>query len=291
MADEDATDSGQQVEEAEGTEETDGAEVSIEPAEVAADAAAIHTEHCGDVSLRDVRKAAGAVAAAAPMWGRLDQTYRDHGHSYLLYWRGLFAECIGQPDRAVEDLVRYVDETQDDAGSRAMVAQARARIRRLGRGTTRTQTPTRTQARTRAKPRTQAKPRTRKTPNRPGPPGKGAAIAAGIIAGVGMSGASAGFGVASANAWSNALHLAETDLYANPHSPAQVSATVAIGDQLAAESQATGSLAVLIGAGAVAAFITTAIASRQGKRAQVAWGIAPSHPRNPGLTLQLVGHW
>ncbi len=105
-------------------------------ADASADAAAlayeVHSEHCADVAAAATStKTAEQTAIVTDAWSRVIGVYESSGRSYLLYWRGLLAQCLGQEERAGQDLQLFVALEQYDQRFGSLVKDARRRLRRL----------------------------------------------------------------------------------------------------------------------------------------------------------------
>lgn len=105
-------------------------------ADPAADAAAlaygVHTEHCADVAAAATSsRTAEQTAIVTDAWSNLISTYEQTGRTYLLYWRGLLAQCLGQEERAAQDLQLFVALEQYDQRFESLVKDARRRLRRM----------------------------------------------------------------------------------------------------------------------------------------------------------------
>ncbi len=104
-----------------------------EPAFVAADAYDIHQTHCASVAGGSTQAAAESMAEVTEVWQRVIGAYEASGRTYLLYWRGVLGECLGQKERAAQDLRLFIDLEQfgsDDI--EPLVRDARTRLRRMG---------------------------------------------------------------------------------------------------------------------------------------------------------------
>lgn len=104
-----------------------------EPALVAADAYDVHQAHCASVAGGSTQAAAESMAEVTEVWQRVIGAYEATGRTYLLYWRGVLGECLGQAERAGTDLRLFVDLEQfgsDDI--EPLVRDARTRLRRMG---------------------------------------------------------------------------------------------------------------------------------------------------------------
>ena len=105
-------------------------------ADAAGDAAAlaweVHTEHCADVAAAATStRTAEQTAIVTDAWSNIISTYENTGRTYLLYWRGLLAQCLGQEERAGQDLQLFVALEQYDQRFESLVKDARRRLRRM----------------------------------------------------------------------------------------------------------------------------------------------------------------
>jgi hypothetical protein len=105
-------------------------------ADDSADAAAlaydVHTEHCADVAAAATStKTAEQTALVTDAWSTLIRVYETSGRTYLLYWRGLLAQCLGQEERGAEDLQLFVALEQHDQRFSSLVKDAKRRLRRM----------------------------------------------------------------------------------------------------------------------------------------------------------------
>ena len=48
-----------------------------------------------------------SIATVGEVWARLSEQYEKSGESYLLYWRGVLAQCMDQEDRALCGLAAF----------------------------------------------------------------------------------------------------------------------------------------------------------------------------------------
>jgi len=106
-------------------------------AEEARDAAVradqVNQEHCADLYSERVERAASAMVAVADVWRHVDAVYRRTGEPYLLYWRGVLAQCLRRDEAATEDLQSFAASQTGSAIFDTMARDARARLRRLAR--------------------------------------------------------------------------------------------------------------------------------------------------------------
>ncbi|MCP4871420.1 MAG: hypothetical protein GY898_22140 [Proteobacteria bacterium] len=122
-----------------------------EPAIAAADAYDVHQAHCASVAGGSTQAAAESMAEVTEVWQRVITAYEASGRTYLLYWRGVLGECLGQAERAATDLRLFIDLEQfgsDDM--EPLVQDARTRLRRMGVDVDRPSDDELTEARTKA---------------------------------------------------------------------------------------------------------------------------------------------
>ena len=92
----------------------------------------VNQQHCASLDTRQVDRAASATVAVAEAWGRVDEVYEQTGADYLLYWRGVLAQCLGRDEAALADLTAFVQGQEGSTQFSSMVKLARTRVRRLG---------------------------------------------------------------------------------------------------------------------------------------------------------------
>lgn len=107
---------------------------ALEPAaEAAARANEVNQTYCGDAYSLDVTLAADSTMRVAETWSQVDHVYQDTSVPYLLFWRGVLAQCLGRPENAYEDLEAFIETQEQEGGYADLVRQAKVRLRRLGR--------------------------------------------------------------------------------------------------------------------------------------------------------------
>ncbi len=99
--------------------------------EVAQKADEVQAEHCPKLEADRISLAARSMAAVSATWAEVDEVYRARGTSYLLYWRGVLAQCLNQDDHAREDLRAFVAAAGDVAQLQGFVQDAERRLRRF----------------------------------------------------------------------------------------------------------------------------------------------------------------
>ena len=113
-------------------EETSDIEI-LDPVEAAAKANEVNQIHCGDAYSADIKLAAYSTGEVAETWSQVDDSYNLSKAPYLLFWRGVLAQCINRPDAAMKDLQDFVDLQEEKGGFEDLVRQARVRLKRLGK--------------------------------------------------------------------------------------------------------------------------------------------------------------
>ncbi len=101
----------------------------VEAAELAF---ATHQSHCPDLAAGDTGVAAEALVEVGEVWAEVDRTYAMDPEPFLLYWRGVLAQCLGQETRAVDDLRGFYRTHRDDADLANLSKDARRRLALLG---------------------------------------------------------------------------------------------------------------------------------------------------------------
>jgi hypothetical protein len=107
-----------------------------ETAMLAARAWEVHQAQCAEVAAGSDAAAADSMVEVTEVWREIISTYEKTGASFLLYWRGVLAQCLGQPERAAEDLQLFVALEQLEEAFMPQVRDARTRLRRMGISTT-----------------------------------------------------------------------------------------------------------------------------------------------------------
>ena len=107
---------------------------SSNPAATAQAAAEIVDLHCAEVAGGQATESAEALTAVTPVLAQVSRAHDATGETYLLYWRGVLGACVGQEERAIADLGLFIEGVEGDAAYAAQLKDARARLRRLTRG-------------------------------------------------------------------------------------------------------------------------------------------------------------
>ncbi len=111
-----------------------GAEASED---VALHASQVHEDRCRTVAGGSAIAAGRALGDVSEAWVAVSEAFAEDPRAYLLYWRGVLAQCLSQETKAEADLDRFV-RWYSEAGARArstyssLDEDARRRLRRLG---------------------------------------------------------------------------------------------------------------------------------------------------------------
>lgn len=101
--------------------------------EAAARANEVNQTYCGDAYSRDISLAADSTMRVADAWREVSEIYEETEVPYLLFWRGVLAQCLGRPGNAYDDLDSFVESQETTRAYADLVRQAKVRLRRLGR--------------------------------------------------------------------------------------------------------------------------------------------------------------
>jgi hypothetical protein len=231
--------------------------------DVAARASQVHAQYCAEVaSTSDEGTAARGIVEVGEVWAEVAEVHAATGASWLLYWRGVLAQCIGQDERAAEALIGFVESSPEADGMNTMDRDARKRLSWLKPDY--------------EPPQPVKPPRTPPTPEERARAGR---IAGGLVLALGAAGAGAGSGFGFLSL--SGTHLTLTTA---THSTANVEGLLDQGD---------GQMAVGIGlaAGAtVAAIASIATFVSAGKEPHVEAGLS-AVPLDGGVALVLGGRW
>jgi lysophospholipase L1-like esterase len=93
----------------------------------------IHQQWCADAAGDSTTTAANALAAVGPVYAKVSEVLDQVGDPLLLYWRGVLATCMGQGERAIDDLEAFADHANADASYPGLLQDARRRITRARR--------------------------------------------------------------------------------------------------------------------------------------------------------------
>jgi len=97
-------------------------------------------EYCAEIYGGDVGGAVAGYKEGSTIWGLLNNAIEADPQPVLLYWSGLMAQCLGQEDRAVTDLRRFLGDFEEggalegDTAFGTMRKDAEKRLKRLDGG-------------------------------------------------------------------------------------------------------------------------------------------------------------
>ncbi len=231
-------------------EEDSSEEASPEDDEATAQALAMEAlnvkdEHCADVAGGQAELAAQSIGAVSDVWGRISAHLGKSKKVYLLYWRGVLAQCLSQEERALEDLQNFLAEREDSSLYAQQVADAKKRISQISRRTG-----------------------TRRSVSRARPPADPGPVL-GVLLGGGLAAGAVASGIGAAVQWQAALAHAEA-LYPAKLSGETLETAYAQGQALATESGVLTGVAIGCGVGSALSFALTALASSSpGATAQI----------------------
>ena len=228
--------------------------------EVAAKAQQAHDEHCADVASAGAESdAARATVEVGEVWAEVAEVYDATGATWLLYWRGLLAQCIGQEERAADALVEFIESDPTTEGLTAMANDARKRLKRL-------------------RPDYEP-PKPQRLPPTPEQRRHGGQVGAGVVLGLGAAGAGVGSGLGFVQ-----LSATHTTLTTARHSTAEVEGLLDQGD-----AQLAAGIGLAVGAG-VAVVASIGVLARAARRPKVEVAVLAA-PMDGGVALGVGGRW
>lgn len=111
--------------------------------DLAVRASEVHALDCAKAQGVDIAAAVEGLGKVASVWAELDAALQgsETPQPYLLYWRGLLAQCLGRDGEAVSDLqgflqaAEFLGAVDDDrqSGLAGMTKDAQRRVRQLNR--------------------------------------------------------------------------------------------------------------------------------------------------------------
>ncbi len=100
--------------------------------DAAMDADSANQDLCANLYSKKVDIAAESLAKVAEVWQRVSEQYDRDKAPYLLFWRGVLAQCLGRNDAAITDLEEFSKSQAESTMFVDLVRQGKARLRRLG---------------------------------------------------------------------------------------------------------------------------------------------------------------
>jgi hypothetical protein len=210
--------------------------------------------HCAHVEQRDVTLAAESSTTVSQAWADISRGMETSNEDYLLYWRGVLEQCLGQDEKASDDLLQFIE--QADGGTlRQQVRDAERRLKALAG----------------------------KAPAaRPPPRGLGGfVIGATLLGGAGATAGLAGW------QWSLAQDVAQ-EMADGEHIGWETQLWVDDGTTAAQTSNALTATTVGLGAGGVAAVIVGVAIQAGGGSVAVVPMVAPT---DRGWVVSIGGRW
>ena len=228
--------------------------------EVAAKAQKVHEEYCAKVAGAGAEgDAARATVEVGEVWAAVADVHEATGATWLLYWRGLLAQCIGQEERAADALVKFLESDPTSEGLAAMARDARKRLGRLRPD--------------------YVVPKLKRSPPTPEQHRRRGQIAGGVVLALGAGGAGVGSGFGFVHL--SATHATLTNAR---HTTAEVEGLLDQGD-----GQIAAGIGLALGAGAAVA-ASIAVLARAGTRPRVEVAVLAA-PIAGGVALGLGGSW
>jgi hypothetical protein len=226
-------------------------------------AARVQSEHCADAYGVDTTRALRSIATVGEVWAQLSEQYERSHETYLLYWRGVLAQCMDQEVRGLDDLKGFVTRAGSSTLWIDLVKDANRRIRQLER-----------RAKGGVDPRAVRKP-------------------LGLVVGGSLAVVSAVTAINAASLWNRSQEtsdLLKTAEYATREgeSPATFRNQFEDGRQRAQESQISSAVSVATGIGSIVSFVVAATGGRAGG---IAAGSALLLPTAGGAAVLWEGQW
>jgi hypothetical protein len=221
---------------------------------LAQEAHAVLLAHCAEAVGEDITRAAESVAVVSDVWARVSAQVESSRKVYLLYWRGVLAQCLDQEDKAMTDLQTFVKARKGSELWAGLIADAEKRIGRLKR---------------QAGGPVQIKP--------------------GWLVGGGLAAGSAVFVIGAAAAWQQSQQTATGEIYPNGLPGTAFEASLAKAENQSNANAAMTALAVACGAGSIVSFVLTATRSKTGSTSQLQPPIVI--PTSTGAALSWEARW
>ena len=104
--------------------------------DVATLASAVNQEQCANVhNISKQQVSALGMQKVVEVWAEVGRIYEEQGRApYLLFWRGVLAQCLGRNELAVLDLESFIASQNGQSMFVDLVRQSKSRLKRLGRG-------------------------------------------------------------------------------------------------------------------------------------------------------------
>lgn len=225
--------------------------------QIAARAQRAHEQHCANVAGSDDEGAAArSISEVGAVWAEVAEVHKATGASWLLYWRGVLAQCLDQDERAADALIGFVESDPTSAGMGAMVRDAENRLSRLRPD--------------------YAPPKPAKVPPTPEQRRRTGEIGAGLALGAAGAGAGSGVGFGQFSATRAAVNTTVL-------TTSEIDGLIVQGD-----GQIAAGIGLALGAGVAAVASIAAFARKSPRGAEVA--VVPV-PMAAGAGLVVGGRW
>jgi hypothetical protein len=107
-------------------------EKRVSSEQLAVEASNVQNEHCADAASNQETGGIRSISTVSDTWVRVSERYDQSGESYLLYWRGVLAQCMDQEDRALTDLKDFISRSEGNSLWATLIKDAKRRARQLG---------------------------------------------------------------------------------------------------------------------------------------------------------------
>ena len=221
---------------------------------LAQEAHAVLLAHCAEAVGEDITRAAESVALVSDVWARVSAQVESSRKVYLLYWRGVLAQCLDQEDKAMNDLQAFVKARKGSELWAGLITDAEKRIARLER---------------QAVGPKEVKP--------------------GWLVGGGLAAGSAVFAVGAATAWQQSQQTATAEIYPNGQPGTAFDASLAKAESQSSASAVMSGVAVGCGVGAIVSFVLTATRPSSAGTARLQPPVLV--PTRTGAALTWEGRW
>ena len=101
------------------------------PKDVARAAQQVVESHCARLTRNRASAKADALGAIGPVYSRVSVVYEQTRIPWLVYWRGVLSQCLGEDQVARVDLEAFVQANGDDRSLASQVVDAKRRLRLL----------------------------------------------------------------------------------------------------------------------------------------------------------------
>ena len=217
------------------------------PEDAAMRAQQVVESHCAGMGTDRVAVRADALGAIGPAYADVSASYEHYKKDWLLYWRGVLGQCLGELESAQVDLYAFATKLRDEPSLASLVRDAQRRLRIIERYRRRSVSGV-----------AALSPRQ----------GVGVALGVGLLAGAAAGGVGAGAEAA-------ALQRVRDDLYKGHQPRAALDSLVAEGEATAQRQSVALGLGIGLGVGSALGFLVAALPQPRGVVARWTNGPAP----------------